>query len=265
MANITHHSESSDLIRIEPEDRLVAVARVIDVNDPAAETSLIADVKNRARFGDTCVGQALYRHRSIFQSDSEAPVWSHVALSYFRTVVPDVALDRLVRHPTPAGLRLLRAELLLTTPSSFVLPRDWNGSAQRPELQASLEFIQVQHNHLGTYRAVMRDYCGPAALKLVRSNSFGTFRAMETAAVLYQSPDLSTDWNQLHVCELDPQGFSGFGKAFGDALREDLPEGIELPDAFAGLGQIRSVPRWTFNNALVESDTAIAGYLDRAD
>ncbi|MFY0610579.1 MAG: hypothetical protein JXQ99_03545 [Hyphomicrobiaceae bacterium] len=258
MVRTAHHSNDPHLIRIEPDDRLVALARIMDVRDPEADTALVDNAKNGARFGETCIGQALYRHRSVFQSASDALVWSHVELSYFRNFVSADALRELEGDPQRAGLRLLRAELLLTTPASFVMPIDWQGSSARPELQASLEFIQVEPKYLKKYRGVMRDYCGPAAQKLVRSNKFGTFRAMETAAVLYQAPGLNIEWNQLHVCELEADGFVGFGKAFGDVLREDLPDGAELSDAFADLGQIRTVPRWTFNETVVEADTALA-------
>ena len=258
MVGTIHHSNDPNLVRIEPDDHLVALARIMEVSDPEADAALVDSAKNAARFGEACIGQALYRHRSVFQNASDAPIWSHVELSYFRNVVPVDALRELAGDPQRAGLTLLRAELLLTTPSSFVLPSDWHGSDDRPEFQASLEFIQVEPKYLGKYRDVMRDYCGPAAQKLVRTNTFGTFRAMETAAVLYQDPGLNIEWNQLHVCELEADGFVGFGKAFGDVLREDLPDGAELSDAFADLGRIRTVPRWTFNEALVEADTVLA-------
>lgn len=258
MVEPVHLSNDPHLIRIEPDDRLVALARIMDVSDREADAVLVDSAMKEARFGETCIGRALYRHRSVFQSASDAPVWSHVELSYFRNVVPAVALNELVSNPQPTGVNLLRAELLLTTPSSFILPRGWQGSANRPEHQASLEFIHVHPKYLSSYRDVMRDYCGPAAQKLVRTKKFGTFRAMETMAVLYQDPTLSIEWNQLHVCELEAEGFEGFGKAFGDALREDLPDGAELSDAFADLGRMRTVPRWTFNDTLVEADTAIA-------
>ncbi len=212
---------------------------------------------NWVRHGDTCLGQALYRHRSVFQGAQGAPVWSHLELCYFRHVVPaNVVLERVVNRQ-PEGVRLLRAEILLTTPSSFILPRDWQGTADRPERQASLEYIQVQPKHLRGYRDAMRDYCGPAAMKLVRANRFGTFRAMETAAVLHRAPEMTMDWNQIHLCELDPDGFDGFGKEFAAALREDLPTDVGPPDVFADLGRMRTVPRWTFNDPIVEADGAL--------
>ena len=65
----------------------------------------------------------------------------------------------------------------------------------------------------------MRKYCGPAGAKLVRANKFGTFRAMETAAVLYHDPRLKTDWNQIHLCEVDADDFNGFSQEFAAALR----------------------------------------------
>lgn len=250
-------AKHSHLAQIEPDDRLVALARTVQVRDPETETALKDSAINWAHFGETCLGKALYRHRTVFQNAAEAPVWSHLELSYFRNIVPADAILELVVNPQPAGMDLLRAEILLTTPSSFILPRGWQGSADRPERQASLEYIQVQPKYLGEYRDVMRDYCGAAARKLVQANRFGTFRAMETAAVLYQDPGLKIEWNQIHLCELDPDGFEGFGKAFEAALREDLPDGAAFSDAFADLGRMRTVPRWTFNDPVVETDVTV--------
>jgi hypothetical protein len=253
-----HPFNKSHLARIEPDDRLVVLARTIQARDPGTETALKDSAVNWARFGETCLGQALYRHRTVFRNAAEAPVWSHLELSYFRDMVPaDVILDLVVKRQ-PAEMDLLRAEILLTTPSSFVLPRDWQGSADRPERQASLEYIDVQSTYLGEYRDVMRKYCGPAGAKLVRANKVGTFRAMETAAVLYRDPALKIDWNQIHLCEVDAGGFKGFGQEFEAALREDSPDGAGFAaGVFAGLDRIRTVPRWTFNDPVVEADAAV--------
>lgn len=257
MAEVTHHSSDSHLTRIEPDDRLVVLARTIQVRGQETETALKDGAINWVRFGDTCLGQALYRHRSVFQNASEAPVWSHLELSYFRDIIPNEVILDLVVNRQPEGMRLLRAEILLTTPSSFILPRNWQGSADRPERQASLEYIQVQPKYLREYRDAMRDYCGLAAMKLVQANRFGTFRAMETAAVLYRDPEMEVDWNQIHLCELDADGFDGFGREFAAALRADLPNDVDLSDAFADLGRMRTVPRWTFNDSVVEADGAV--------
>ena len=178
MAETIRPLYQSHLARIEPDDRLVVLARTIHARDPGTETALKDSAVNWARFGETCLGQALYRHRTVFQNASEAPVWSHLELSYFRSMVPGDAILDLVVKRQPAAMELLRAEILLTTPSSFVLPRDWQGLADRPERQASLEYIQVEPPFFGEYRDVMRDYCGLAAAKLVRAGRFGTFRAM---------------------------------------------------------------------------------------
>lgn len=257
MGEIIYPSHESHLVRIEPDNRLVVLARTIQTRDPATEIALKEGAVNWARFGETCLGQALYRHRSVFQNASQAPVWSHLELSYFRNMVPaNVILDLVVKRQ-PAETDLLRAEILLTTPSSFLLPRGWQGSAERPERQASLEYIDVHSTYLGEYRDVMRDYCGPAASKLVRSNKVGTFRAMETSAVLYRDPGLKIDWNQIHLCEVDADGFDGFGKAFEAALQEDSPDGGDFAGVFAGLDRIRTVSRWTFNDPVVEADAAI--------
>jgi hypothetical protein len=133
MAETNHLFSKSHLARIESDDRLVVLARTIHARDPRTETALKDGAVNWARFGETCLGQALYRHRTVFQNASEAPVWSHLELSYFRSMVPGDAILDLVVKRQPAAMELLRAEILLTTPSSFVLPRDWQGLADRPE------------------------------------------------------------------------------------------------------------------------------------
>ena len=258
MVETIHTFDESQLTRIEPDDRLVVLARTIHARDPGTETALKDSAINWARFGETCLGQALYRHRTVFQNASAAPVWSHLELSYFRNMVPGDAILDLVVNRQPEAMDLLRAEILLTTPSSFVLPRDWQGSTDRPERQASLEFIQVEPPFFGDYRDVMRDYCGPAAAKLVRAGRFGTFRAMETAAVLHRDPGLKIDWNQIHLCELQADGFHGFGREFEAALRENSPDAADTSGVFAGLDRMRTVPRWTFNDPVVEADAAVA-------
>jgi hypothetical protein len=255
--------DSSCLTRIETDDRLVVLARTMHVRGPEMETALKDSAVNWARFGETCLGQALYRHRAIFQNSSEAQVWSHLELSYFRSLVPSDAILDLVVKQQPATLDLLRAEILLTTASSFILPRAWKGSTDRPDRQASLEFIQVEPAFFGEYRDVMRDYCGPAAAKLVRAGKFGTFRAMETAVVLFQDPAFKIDWNQIHLCELEADNFRGFGREFEGALREDAPDSAATSGVFADLDRMRTVPRWTFNDPVVEADAAVAKQADR--
>jgi hypothetical protein len=246
-----------DISHIELDDRLVVLARTMHAPEPAMEATLKESAVNWPRFGGTCLGLALYRHRSFFQNPSRSPAWSHVELSYFRGIVPGDLIQRLVVNRQRAEPNLLRAEILLTTPSSFVMPLDWQGIGGRSDRLASLEFIQVEPPYFNDYRRVMRDHCGPAAEKLVRADKFGTFRAMETAAVLYRDPGLSIDWNQIHLCELNPDGFRGFGPEFRNALREDAAEAGDAPDVLAGLDRIRTVPRWTFNDAVVEADAAV--------
>ncbi len=258
MVEAIHPLYKSHLARIEPDDRLVVLARTIQARDHGTETALKDSAANWARFGETCLGQALYRHRTIFRNAAEAPVWSHLELSYFRNMIPAGAILDLVVKRQPAEADLLRAEILLTTPSSFVLPRDWQGSGDRPERQASLEYIGVQSAYLDEYRDIMREYCGPAAAQLVRANRIGTFRAMETAAVLYHDPGLKSDWNQIHLCEVDASGFDGFGQEFEAALREISPDGAGFAGVFAGLDRMRTVRRWTFNDPVVEADAAVA-------
>jgi hypothetical protein len=244
------------LAQIEPGDRLVVLARTIQLRDAGAELELKNGVVNWARFGKTCLGQALYRHRSVFRNASEAVVWSHLELSYFRDIVPAAVLYELVFKQRPTETQLLRAEILLTTPSAFVLPRKWQGSADRSERQTSLEYIDVQSHYLGEYRDIMRKYIGPAAAKLVQAGRIGTFRTMETAAVLYHDPMLRIDWNQIHLSEVNAVGFDGFGREFDAALREVSPDG-GFAAVFAGLDRMRAIPRWTFNDPVVEADTAV--------
>jgi hypothetical protein len=206
-----------DLARIEPDQRLVVLARTLQARDPESETSLKAGVVDRARYREACLGGALYRHRSIFKGTSEAPVWSHLELSYFQDVVPADVISELVLKPQPIETHLLRAEILLTTPSAFVMPRDWQGSADRAERQASLEYIDVRAGHLAEYRDIMRKYIGPAVARLVGTGRIGTFRTALR--------EISTD-----------ESFVGI---------------------FAGLDRIRAIPRWTFNEAVVEADAAL--------
>ncbi len=265
MAETNDPVHKSHLTQIEPDDRLVVLARAIQAQDAEAETVLKDSSIDWTRFGETCCGAALYRHRSVFQNDAEAPVWSHLELTYFRNTIPANAIRELVENPQAAETNLLRAEILLTTPSSFVLPRNWQGSIDRPEWQASLEYIQVHPAHLHGYREVMREYCGPAATKIVSAGRFGTFRAMETAAVLYRAPELNTEWNQLHLCELNPNDFSGFGREFEAAHREESPDSANLDGTFSNLDRMRRVPRWTFNDPVVELDAAVAKECWKAD
>src|ERR1700684_3589946 len=105
---------SSCMARIETDDRLVVLARTMHLRDPAIETVLKDSAVNWARFGETCLGQALYRHRAIFQNASKAPVWTHLELSYFRSLVPGHAIRDLVVKQQPPTVDLLRAEILLT-------------------------------------------------------------------------------------------------------------------------------------------------------
>ena len=248
--------ERSHLARIEPGDRLVILARTINARAAGPEAELKDGVANCARFGRTCLGQALYRHRSVFRGDSEAAAWSHLELSYFQDMVSADAIQELVVKPQPPETQLLRAEIFLTTPSAFVLPRNWQGLADGSERQASLEYIEVQSPYLSEYREIMRKYIGPAAAKLVQANRMGTFRAMETAAVLYRAPALRINWNQIHLCEVHSEGFNGFGQEFDDALREESPDG-SFAAVFAGLDRMRTIPRWTFNDPVVEADAAV--------
>lgn len=247
-----------NLVRIEPADRIVVLARTLDV-DGAAEAQLQVEVREGAPFGAPCLGQALYRHQAVFRGASDAPAWSHLELSYFRDVVPVEVVRARVIQPSPPGVRLLRAELLLTTPASFVLPRDWEGVGATPGRVASLEYIDVGADFLGAYRDIMRDYIGPAAARLVEAGRIGTFRTMETAAVLHQDPAFGVAWNQIHLSEVPAEGFTGFGQAFDAALREIAPDGGFVA-VFAGLEGMRTIPRWTFNLAMEEADGGLVRF-----
>ncbi|BBD98774.1 hypothetical protein SAMIE_1022750 [Sphingobium amiense] len=240
---------------VEPGDRLVILARAIQVRDRDAATLLEAQAANWARLGDACLGYSLYRQRSVFGNAADVSEWSHLELSYFRKIVPADVISELVLKPQAKGVELLRAEILLTSPSSFVLPHDWQGSAGRTEWQASLEYIDVLPAHLGEYRDYMAEYFGPAAATLVQTNRIGTFRSMETAAVLYRNPELKIDWNQIHLCEVDADHFDGFGPLFSSVFEQGSPDD-RLAGVFAKLGQIRTVPLWTSNETLVEDFVA---------
>ncbi|MCQ0987866.1 hypothetical protein [Jiella marina] len=248
----------ANLAQIEADDRIVVLARTIRASDPGAEMALKSSAIDGSRFEETCLGRAVYRHGSVFQNTCEAPLWSHLEFSYFRRMVPSEVIRDLVIGEQPQSIGLLRAEILLTTPASFVLPRDWQGSTARPERQASLEFIDVKPAHLGEYREIMREYCGPAATKLVQAGKFGTFRAMETAVVLHQAPELKMQWNQIHLCELEAEGFGGFGREFAAAMQDDPADADKISSAFAGLDRMRMVPGWTVNDVVLEEDAALA-------
>ena len=81
---------------------------------------------------------------------------------------------------------------------------------------------------------------------------------METAAVLYHAPGLNIAWNQIHLCELETDGFHGFGREFEAALREVGADAGDTSGVFADPNRMRTVPRWTFNDAVVEADVAVA-------
>jgi hypothetical protein len=245
-----------EIVRIEQHARLVVLARTLDTKSADATETLERTATEWRQFGDTCLGRALYRHSSIFKSQSAAPVWSHAEFVYFRDIVPCDVIDQLVRTPQPFGMHLLRAEILVTTPQSFVFPQGWTGSAHRPDRKPSLEYLDVDPSCLQDYREIMRRYIGPAASKLVAMGKLGTFRTMETVAVLFQAPSLGASWNQIHLSEVDATGFQGFGQELDAAVREIFPDG-GFAAVFAGLDQMRTIPRWTLNEAVVEADAGI--------
>ena len=245
-----------EIVFIEQDERLVVLSRTLDTKSTEAKDTLEQAANEWKHFGETCLGRALYRHHSIFKSQSDAPAWSHSEFVYFRDIVPSDVIDQLVSSPQPPGVHLLRAEILVTTPKSFVFPRGWTGSSHRPDRKPSLEYLDVDPSSLRDYREIMRRYIGPAAAKLVAMGKLGTFRAMETAAVLFQDPSLGAKWNQIHLSEVDAEGFEGFGRELDAALREISPEG-GFAGIFAGLDQLRTIPRWTLNEPAVEADAGV--------
>ena len=257
MAETIHPFYNSRLARIEPHDRLVVLARTIQAQDPGTEAELKDSAVNWARFGETCLGQALYRHRSVFRNASEAAVLNDLELSYFRDIVPADAIQELVvkqqpaeTQPAASGDPADHALGLHTTAKLAWLGRSarngrrrWNISRCNRPTSANTETI-------------MRKYIGPAAAKLVQANRIETFRTMETAAVLYLDRALKIDWNQIYLCEVDANGFNGLGQEFDAALREVLSDG-GFAAVFAGLDRMRTIPRWTFNDPVVEADAAV--------
>ena len=75
--------------------------------------------------------------------------------------------------------------------------------------------------------------------------------------MLHHDPGLKVAWNQIHLCELEAEGFDGFGREFAAALRED-PHASDISGIFAGLDRIRTVPAWTLNDPVIEADAALA-------
>lgn len=247
------------LIAIEPCHRLVVLGRTFDATSDQAERALDHEAIAWRQLGSTCLGRGLYRHGSIFKGQSDAAVWSHAEFTYFRDFIPGDVIDHLVRSPPPPGVKLLRAEILLTTPGSFVVPTRWAGSAHRPERRPSIEYLDVLPSRLADYRDIMHRHIGPAAAKLVAMGTLGTFRSMETAAVLLQDPSLGASWNQIHLSEVFAEGFRGFGEELDAALRETVPDG-RFADVFAGLNDMRTIPRWTLNTPVFEDDAGVGDW-----
>lgn len=247
------------LISIEQDQRLVVLARTLDAPSAKGRDALAREAGAWASLGSTCLGRALYGHHSIFKSQSDAPLWSHAEFIYFRDLVPAEAIARLVHDAPAPGVRLLRAELLATTPGAFHFPKGWAGSAHRPHRLPSIEYLDVDEAFLAQYRDIMRRYIGPSAARLVERGTLGTFRTLETTAVLFQDPALGTQWNQIHLSEVDAVGFQGFGPALDAALRDISPDG-GFTALFAGLERMRTIPRWTLNDPVVEADAGLGAW-----
>ncbi|KRB80688.1 hypothetical protein ASE00_16770 [Sphingomonas sp. Root710] len=248
--------------RIEPDDRVVVLARTIQAYDAAAAASLEQYAVDWKRFGDACLGRALYRHDSVFRGSSDAAVWSHLELTYFSKILPADVMRDLVVDARLEGADLLRAEILLMTPSSFILPC----CRQEPrdtKWRTSIEYIDVRPSHLGEYRDLMRRYFGPAAAGLVQTDRIGAFQSMETAAVLHHDRRLTVEWNQIHLSEVDTDGFEGFGPLFAEPLQDMAPDG-GLAGLFEGLDRMRTVPRWTLNHAVAVVEGAMTADRNRS-
>lgn len=243
-------------ISIEPEDRLVVLARTLNATSTKAQHAFEQEARKWRGHGDTCLGRGLYRHHTVFRGDSDAPVWSHAEFTYFRELIPAEVIAGLLQPVAVDGVKLLRAEILLTTPGSFAFPANWAGSSQRRDRKPSIEYLDVKPDRLADYRDIMRDYIGPAATTLVTMDKLGTFRSMETAAVLFQDPALGTSWNQIHLSEVVAEGFRGFGEELDATLKETVPDG-SFTDVSAGLNDIRSIPRWSLNDPVFEDDAAV--------
>ncbi|QTL04352.1 hypothetical protein J5J86_03130 [Aquabacter sp. L1I39] len=249
----------TDLVSIEQEQRLVVLARTLDAPSTEGQHALEREAGEWGDLGPTCLGRSLYRHHSIFKSQSDAPVWSHAEFIYFRDLVPAEAIARLVLDPPPPGVRLLRAELLATTPGAFHFPKGWAGSAGRPHRKPSIEYLDVDVAFLAAYRDIMRRYIGPGAARLVALGTLGTFRTLETTAVLFQDPALGTTWNQVHLSEVAAEGFKGFGQELDAVLRDISPDG-GFTSLFAELAHMRTIPRWTLNDPVIEADAGVGAW-----
>ena len=244
------------LIAVEPSHRLVVLGRTLDATSEQAERTLDREAIAWRQLGSACLGRGLYRHGSVFRGQSDAAVWSHAEFTYFRDFIPGDVVDPLVRSPPIPGVKLLRAEILLTTPGSFVVPTNWSGSSHRPDRRPSIEYLDVHPSRLADSRDIMHHSIGTAAAKLVAMGTLGTFRSMETAAVLHQDPSLRATWNQIHLSEVVAEGFRGFGEELDAVLRETVPDG-RFADVFAGLNDMRTIPRWTLNVPVFEEDAAV--------
>ncbi len=178
-------------------------------------------------------------------------------MSYFRSLVPgDAILDLVVKHQ-PATLDLLRAEILPTTASTFIFPRDGRaqpiGRTGRHHWSSStwiLHFSASTGTSCGTIVVLPpRSLSGQESLE-----HSGQWRRRRCSFKTRRSRSTGTD----HPCELEADSFRGFGREFEAALREDEPDAAATSGVFAGLDRMRKVPRWTFNDPVVEADAAVA-------
>ena len=237
-------SNRSHLARIEPDDRLVVLARTIPP-DPR-EIALKDSADNWARFGEACLGQALYRHRTVYRNASEAPVLSHVELSYFRNLVPVDASSTAWsgrnhgrNRPAARGNSSDHPFVLCTAARLAGLGRPTRTASFAGIYQRAFAISRrVQKRHAGLLR--------PRGRKACLGEQVWAFRAMETAAILYMTRSEDRLEPDSPV-ELDADGFDGFGREFEAALR-DVRRWHRPCGTFAGLDRMRTVPRWTYRS-----------------
>ncbi len=181
----------------------------------------------RGRLRAACLGQALYRHGTVFRSTSDAPVWSHVELSYFRDFVPgDVIRERVAQSQPPRRAPAARGTAADDPRFLRAAPRV-GGTAQQGGLPG---LTGIHRRAAGLPRRLPGDHAvqDRAVCRMARCGGrIGTFRAMETAAVLHHDPAFAIAWNQIHLAEMPAENFSGFGPAFATVPPEIAPaEGL---------------------------------------
>lgn len=232
------------------ESRIVALGRVLLIDAAGGSDAIEKFEQDLDRQADRLpdeagfVGRALYREEDVFRQTDPSRRSSHFEIAFFDNIAPAAAIEW-ARTPPSDLAELQRADLLLPTVNSFHGPTVGTAKQDRkPGYQVSLEYIDVAFDNLDAYRRVMDGYCGPAGKQLVADGVLDTFRAMESAATLYQSDGPQVAWNQIHLFEVDTGKFDQFMQHFDRALR--TVSGDSFAKVFGGLDEIRTVPRWVF-------------------